>query len=169
MPAKTPLGKQVYQDASSFGRIYTLMGAIGATLLGSLFIVGGVYVFRQKDKDTGETQGKITQVNKVSSDKVHQYRVAYTVNKKPYTATVHSSTLYAVNDTVTVYYNPSKPTEAELKRQPYQILGAFTIAIAVLVILGAWLQYYLARRSRLYAAAAGVGGAVGVVRNAMIQ
>jgi hypothetical protein len=171
---------QVYSDVASFGRGYAFIGAIFATVIGVLLLGGGIYFIQKEDPDKGQATGKITQIlsdackGGSKNNPSCKYMVKFQApdphsphKEKKYTASVFSFHYYQVGDTTEVFYNPDNPSQAELNKKPYKMVGGLMLAISAFVIFGSWLNYYLSRRYKFYAAAGGVAGGLNLVENAI--
>ena len=170
-------GEKVYSDVATFGRTYTYLEGVGAVIMASLLIFGGVYLIVHRDADSATTTAFVTsQVGECVTTQNDgrggggvscRYMVQYTVNGDKYTAAVSDSRKYAIGESVTLHYNPHDPKRAEIRTRPFKTVGGVLVGVGVLVLLTTAFKVYMARKYKVYAAASGASAGVSMVRDAL--
>jgi hypothetical protein len=158
----------IYAGAANIGKVYAWITAVIFTFIGVGIILLGAHVIKHKAHLTsvngivtkGSDDCMITTTNNNDTISTCAFEVMYRKTgsesrERTYTSTLTSSSIFAVGDTVLVWYDPNYPEQCELKPISGGI-GWGMIACAVLLILGAWCWVWLTSR---YKIAAAVGGA----------
>ena len=174
------VGKDLYAGSAGFGRIMSIIRAIIGTLIGAGLIIGGVALIRSVRKRTASTNGRITNDDKdpISCTYDNQIynceniKVEWTANGKTYNNTSapfewsgNHSLVKATN--ITVYYDPSNPSDASLDQFPAHVVGWVLLALGILIIISGWVWVLITRRSKGAAAATGVASAAGMIADAV--
>lgn len=166
------LGSEIYGGAAGFGRFYATYSAVVGSLLAVVCIVAAIVFLRKKDAHSASTMGTVSKiVNNACNDAQQQngqvqmcaYQIVYGENKK-YSNTMTTVKRLALNEQVTVYYDPSNENDAVLDRIPYKVIGGFLLGFGLLVLAGVWFDYYATRKYKFYAAAEGVGAGAHLIK-----
>jgi|688.fasta_scaffold135237_2 hypothetical protein len=164
------LGEQVYSGAAEFGLFWANIAVVIGTIVALGLIYWGIVLWRQKEKYSVSIQGKITDAQCASaSDGKRQYqqcaiKIEYVVDGKPYNfETIRSDQYYAKGYNISLRYNPDNPVEATLD-PPVKTFGQVMILVALVILAGVWINWYVKRRFKFAAAAGGVGAAVDMFR-----
>jgi hypothetical protein len=165
----------VYSDAASFGKISVVIKLIMTIIVAIALVVLGVYLYRRKNVHTKSLDATITDANCTteSDGRSTTYNckltLEYTINNKKYSGiniSTDSSSLYNKGNTITIYYDPNNPTDISLfSKGTQQTIGEVIIVIAILSVIFGILSWWLASRSKFYAASQGVGTAYDLIRN----
>ena len=175
------LGDEIYSGAASFGKLRAVIGAIFGTIIGIGLIIGGIVSLRHKTKLTGKTTGTSidNQGNQVpircssTSDQDNNqsyqchFKLQYQPDKKKYTKIfdTSSSTNYADQTEITVYYNPDDPTDASLSKDDYHTVGYVFLGFGVFLLLASWIGLWIVYHYKFAAAASGAAGAIDMIRS----
>jgi hypothetical protein len=178
------LGDEIYSGAASFGKLRAVIGAIFGTIIGIGLIIGGIVSLRHKTKLTGKTTGtSIDNQNhpqpvpvppcSSTSDKDNNqsyqchFKLQYQPDKKKYTKIfdTSSSTNYADQTEITVYYNPDDPTDASLTKDDYHTVGYVFLGFGVFLLLASWIGLWIVYHYKFAAAASGAAGAIDMIRS----
>ena len=164
------LGNELYSGAADFGRIYAWVSAIIANIIAIGMIIFGIYIIQHKNHLVS-VDGQVTKASyDCSQDTENQdvyttcsFDVSYQVSNQSYTKTFSSTKTFSVGDTVTVWYDPNHPDQAEFDPAPIGIGWALIIG-AVLLIISSWFWVWMTRRSKFAAAAGGTIGVINMIR-----
>lgn len=171
------VGKDIYDSTASFGRIWALMGAIFATIIGLGMIALGIYlVVRKPDRDM--VHGRITKINGLDTGRCQTVQntqnsstfsctitVQYVYDGQTYVADVNynGSTFYAVNQVIPVYVLKVNPTSITISEPIPKWFGGVFIGVGAFLALLSWFWYWAAKKWKVVAAAEGAGGLLGIV------
>ena len=163
----------LYDDASSLGKIQSLIGLIFAIIIGLVLIVVGYY-YVSSSKKYSLTNGIVknaicedkirTNYNNKSSSisstttnttKVCTLNIEYNVNNIVYINTLTTNNVYSINQSVQIEYLVSDPNQIRMPGLSDSTLGYISSAISLVLILGSGLNYYLSSNYKLYASAQG--------------
>lgn len=172
--AKKKLAEEIYDGAASFGIFMSLIGLIIGSIIGICLIAGGIYFCMKKNVYTSNTIATVKSIschdvtstdgrNQVQTNNICNMTITYEVNNKIITNQLNTNIHYSVNDTFTILYNPSNPNEIAEFISNWKILGGVLIGFGIFIIGGVILQYYIVRRYKFAAAAAGVGDGLGMI------
>lgn len=161
------IASNVYDGAAEFGRFMALIGLIIGCLIGVVMLIGGIALFFKKNKYTKIVSGKVTkaQCNNINNSISCTITAEYTVNNKSYTIEniMNGKRYYSPGDTIEIYYDPTDPGLSSTNKPfSFAIIGGILIGIALLIIGGVALNYYIATRFKFAAAANGVGNIVDI-------
>lgn len=160
----TSVGREIYEGTASFGRFYSLLGAIIISLISIPIFMLGIYIINHK-KHLSTATG-IIQTSKcdtvLSEDGKSQslscgYTIKYTVNDIEYISFAITNKIYKDGDSITVYYDPLQPANIEIDPIP-PVVGWVVIAIMLLLIIAAWVNVYMTRKFKIYSTVTGAGG-----------
>jgi hypothetical protein len=173
MSDKSSLGSEIYSGAASFGTIWSLIGAIFATVIGTIMIALGIYLLvRKHNRDS--FPATVLYVNgpggppcQKTQDNPVQYSCKITVKysgwPNPIDINYTGEQVYYVGEQVTIYVKKGSPSDATLSKGVPNWTGWLLIGSAIFIIGGSWFWYWAARKWKFVAAAEGVGGVLGVV------
>jgi hypothetical protein len=170
---KPGLGSEIYSGAASFGTVWALIGAIFATVIGTIAIGFGIYLLVRKD-NRNAFPATVLYINgpggppcQKTQDKPVQYSCKVTIKYSgwadPIDINYTGSEIYYVGEQITIYVKKGDPTDVTLSKSIPNWVGWVCIAGAILVIAFSWFWYWAARRWKFVAAAEGVGGALNIV------
>ena len=155
----------IYDGAAEYGRFMATIGLIFGCIIAAIMIVGGVALLFKKNKYTKITSGDITtsQCNNVNNSISCSVSAQYIVgdeSSQKYTVdnTMNGKHYYNVGDKINIYYDPNNPGLSSTNKPiSFVLIGSILIGIALLIIAGVSLNYYIVNRSKFAAAATGVG------------
>ena len=169
----TKVAKAAYSGAATFGRIQTTIGAVVACVIALIMVVVGRAKLR--DPNTSKATATITSVGSTAQSTLNgtttytsSVSISYTT-AAGHTLTAAGLTLTGrtkpvAGQTLTVYYNPTQPTDVKIESSPRAVgwgliggaflVAAFGIGVAV-----------LARKSKVFAAVDGAAGAASLFRS----
>lgn len=97
--------------------------------------------------------------------------VSFTLKDKtgvetPYITKVSSDTEidYSKTPEITLYYDPTNPTDCSISSDDTKVLGWVLIIIGFFVFIGSLIQYYLTQRFKFFAGASGLMGTFNMFR-----
>jgi len=158
------------EDAGAFARFTSACTLVISAIVALIMFVFGVSALIQKPT-TMTTQALITAVSGCSVDKkitTCTVTVSFSVNGVTYTPVVQTSdAMHSVGQTITVNYDPVNPNNASVNQLSSWALGLILIGFAILILGGAWYNYYIVNRFKTVAAAEGVGEIAGIGIGAM--
>lgn len=173
------LGQTIYDDTAAFGLFMSMVYLIIGLFVGGLMVIGGIYFLFKKNVFTEITNATVTNSvcnnnttrnsNGTSTNTLQcKSTVNYTVDSEKLTSSLSTgTTLYNKDDSLNIYYNPSKPTEIATSPTNWKILGFFLLIFGLLTIGGVILQYYIVHRYKFAAAATGVDAGIQGARNVL--
>lgn len=166
--SKKDWGDKLYTGAAEFGMFWANVGAIIGSIIGVLFIIGGLYNVFRKDKYSAEIQGKIMDATCATITQNNQQiqqcaiKVEYIVDGKTYPFQTTRNEFYAKDQNVSLRYNPENPSEASMDMSA-KTEGLWMLLIGAIILAAAWINWYLKRRYKFAAAAGGVGAAFDMI------
>jgi len=83
--------------------------------------------------------------------------VDYTINGKKYKQEFEFPSKKVKGEKIKLYYDPEKPEEPDLNKDSKKTIGKGFIICAIFIIVGAGVHLYITKKSKMYAAASGVG------------
>ena len=174
MTKNNSLGEEIYSGASTFGRIEAWIAAIITSIIGLIFIIGGITMISHHTKFTNSVQGTVLNSNCTTftgDNNTQQYSctltIEYKVNGKPYQITTAKDSIYnyTKGNYITVYYDPKNPQNGKLINDNNKVLGIIALVAGILIPLFAWIWLWITYKSKFAAAAGGVSGAFNLLRN----
>lgn len=170
------LGKEIYDDAGEFGKIMSIIGVIIGTLLGVALIIGGTMAVRSKSVLTETVVGKITNdpscsVVKESDGGDHvdciDIEIEYEIDGETYKIVETSSGIntYIKDEDVTLYYDPTDPSDARLQSDNVHAIGWVLIVIGIIILIIAWSWYFITRASKFASVVGGAGATVQILKS----
>lgn len=173
------LGQSLYDDTASFGRFWALLGAIIATVIGLILIVGGIVALTRHVTPKEKLTGTIAAINSNSQAGFTcplnagtftcTLRIAFQYNGQPITVDYNYSgtSLYSVGQNVDVYIDANNPLHISLDPPMPGWAGWVMIIFGVAIAALGWFGYWMARRWKIAAAAQGVGGISNIIRTVL--
>jgi hypothetical protein len=175
-----PVLDEIAESAVTVGRATAVVRAVVTTIVALLVCGGGVYLVVAGGKEMSAS-AKVTSASTcttslvttstrngtTTASKTQCYTpVAYNdAAGAAYTRALDTGTTkYAVGDSMGVYYQPNDAGGASAQKTP-GFAGYAVIGFAVLVVLLAWGNYYLTRKSKFMAGMEGVGTVRDAVQN----
>jgi len=173
---KPSLGEEIYSDASSFGKIWSLIGAVIGTIIGlGLFIFGLVFFFRKKT-NRDEVLASVSSINgggterceKISDNPVNYsclltFNYNYKGNAYNLDYNYNGANIYYKGQKTNIYVNVNHPTDILLGKEAPSWTGLIFAIVGIIIIAGGWFWYWMSRRYKFLAAAQGVGGAYNII------
>ena len=171
-PEVQAIAGHVYDGAAAFGVFMSIVGLIFGILTSIGLIIGGVYLIRKKNVFTSTAQASVLGINchevntQTSPTRTPimetqcDVKITYMVNDKAIVKFTRSTVPYSIGDVMTIRYNPNKPTDTVEELTNFKVIGYVLIGIAIFILVGVSLQYYIVSRFKFAAAAAGVGNAI---------
>lgn len=182
------MASEFYSGASSFGRGYAFVSAVIVTIISLLMIAGGIYFFYLSTQESS-VLGKVSSVGGSGSTEVcsasqttkqgvvTEYQcpnvvATYTVAGTSYTSAppmnmASSSSSISIGDSVYVKYQDSDPSVVESLSQAkisYKTWAYILIGFALVFLIFTWLNVWLTRKYKAYAAISGAADAFNVAR-----
>lgn len=165
--AKRKESTTLYSGTATFGRIMAIFALVMAVIAALVMIPTGIYFIVHKTKLVSTTNGTAESVLCVA----HQdsYDCTLTVNYKVDNKTYHLNTTtnsviqYKEGDNLTVYYDPKDPSNASVESDNTHIMGIIILVIGIILPLGAWFWWYLARKYKSVAAVGGVAAGLDIL------
>lgn len=162
MPKKKggDIAQDAYDATASFGLFMAFIQAIGVTLISLLAIGIGIYLVSMKSAYQGTTMATITNSKCTTINQgtkcVIDYE--YTVNNKKYSRTGSEvQGAYVTGNKVKVSYDTSNPDNHSVLPINWKFIGWICIIIGFIMVIVAWLWFYIANTYKVAAAATGVG------------
>jgi len=152
------VGEEIYSGAAQFGRIWTYLGAIIASVLAVVMIGFGLYLLFLRLTQR-QTAGMAMEDSKEHVDKdgkkLYTTPISWTVGASEYHATLTGESALHNGQSVTIYYGMFSPRSGSLEPISWTAPAAL-ISGAIFIALVAWAWVYITRRYKFVAAATGV-------------
>ena len=173
------LGNTIYDGASSLGEFTAKISMIIALVIGCVLIVSGIYFIMNDDSDKYITvRGVVIEPNCTKTSVTYDDRnrainnfrctmnVSYTIDGTEYSKIifVDGQTLYIKNQPIDLMVNKNDHQDVQLVTTSSTTMGSISLLIALIMIAGAYLNYYMTHNYKLYAAAKGTGTVMDVLR-----
>lgn len=155
---------EVYDGAATFGQFMALLALIVGSIVSFILLLVSLYLLTRTSNyiSTTATVMSVTNCSNVSSSSekgkdIIQCQVAlkYTVDSKEYTNTITTGP-QNVGSTVTVRYDVKNPNNVTNNLISKGILGWILFGVALFILAGVSLNYYIAQRFKFAAAGNGV-------------
>lgn len=171
-----------YDDLSSLGKIEATIGFIIACVICVILIIIAIYlIYSDNDNDYLHIDGKITNAQcdrnvyttatKNGTQQSISYNctlaVSYTIDNKTYTnnVTTNSNSQYATGLSIPLLVSKTNYNNISVAGWRRRTFGFIVSGISIVVFLCSFVSYYLTRKSKVYAAASGVGDIVNIFRH----
>lgn len=170
---------EIYDDAADLGRIYTTIGLVIAIVIGLILLAVSLYLIFGKNVHTDMAMAKIktivcgtpTVINnnttrECSTSLSFNYKEKeYTVDDFSYTYSGNVEPNSLVGTSIKVFIDPNNPTDiSTISKSTDRSMGFILLGISILLVGGAVLHWWLARRSKFLAAAEGAGAGIAAVK-----
>lgn len=161
----------IVDSLSSLGKIWTLIGAIFATIIGIGLIATGLYLkYRKPDRDL--VRGSIARINNdengiCTGQQFYKctLSIQYVYNGQNYMSNFDYSgnTDYVIGQTVQIYVLKTDPYSITMQPPlPVSMMYLF-IVLGFVTALGGWFWYWASRKWKAVAVAEGAGGLFQIV------
>lgn len=156
---------EAYSGIAKFGQGYALVGAVGATVLGA-GLVGFGFWLNARAKSEVQANGKTTgasscglSIVKGNSQTICSTPVAYNdeLGRRYERVLDTHQAKYGANEPIGVFYQVGDAGSASASRTPSSA-GFIVMVVAAVVVVLAWLSWYLTKKSKVFAAASGLHG-----------
>lgn len=170
---------EIYEGAADLGRIYTTIGLVIAIVIGLVLLAVSLYLIFGKNVHTDMVLAKITTIvcgtptvinNNTTRDCTtslsFNYRGKdYTVPDFAYTYSGNAEPSTLIGTSIKVFIDPNNPTDVSIEsKSTDRSMGLILLGLAIFLVGGAVLHWWLARRSKFLAAAEGAGAGVAAVK-----
>jgi hypothetical protein len=168
----TTVGTAAYSQAATLGKITAIFKAIGGSLVAIIIGAIGIVLIRSKDTYTHKTLATVTKadcVTDTSNGSAH-IRCALDVRfehdgRQAYETTISAQGQhYIPGSTINIRYDPQNPKNAEEAHITKKTIGWVLLAAAIIILMAVWMVVIITWKSKLGAAAVGVGSAIDLVR-----
>lgn len=154
--------------SSSFVKDYVDTTApVGTFLTGFRFYVSififlillgfAIYLFFYRARDNRHTESvDATVIKSICNDNdkntTCDLTVEYTVDSKKYQATLHGQSRYSIGNNISIYYDPTNPSNISQDSPTTDKIGAgILLGIGLLIVAGAYFSYWLSQKYPVYA------------------
>lgn len=159
-PTKSGLASEVYNQTASFGMFMANISAAIGTIIGIGLIAGGMYFLLKKEKYSGVVQANIidAQCNPIASNQYQcKIKLEYSVNGQKYTKEIiRNDKLYTRATPIEMRYDPSNPEDI-VSEPSSRMIGMIMLVVAMFILIGVWINWWIKRRFKIAAAAGGAG------------
>lgn len=160
------LGDEIYSGAASFGVLYSLIGAVLATIIGIIMIIGGLYLLTKK-VEYDQVEGKILNLscrNVENNNQTCSINISYKYNDKEENKFINytGKNTYIISQKLPVYINKNSNTASI--EAPFPKWGAALLAIfGLIIIMSGWFWYWASKKYKFVGAASGFGGFINII------
>jgi hypothetical protein len=161
--------KKMYRGAVKLGtfetKVHTYIGYFIGFLIG---LLGLYFIFRKvrhSEKTTATVSTASCEQNADKKTYTCKFSLKYTANNTPYIVDNKTYTVdkaYATNNTLTIYYNKSDPSDISLTTESAKILGFILLLVAFFIIFLSWYQYYKVKKFKYFAASEGINSILNI-------
>lgn len=159
------VAQNAYDATASFGLFMAFLKALGGTFFALVIIGIGVWLIRMKEPYKGKTTAKVTSSKCETRDGATTCIIdyEYTVNGHKYARTQYKiQGTYVYGDSLKTLYDLNNPENHKIDPFDLRIVGWIFVAVGVIIIIGAWVWFFVARAFKVAAAASGIGSIVGL-------
>jgi hypothetical protein len=165
------LGNKVYSNTASFGKLWAVIQAVIATIVGIIMIIVGAYIIKHRS-DMISINGSViekslcvTKMNNGETYRMCKTKIEYEIDSKKYTKEISTGTsdFEKGDDNIPIWYSPVEPGKPEYDPAPTWS-GWMIIIISILVVLGSWFWVWLTRKYEVVAVAKGASGIYSMFR-----
>lgn len=175
---------QVYDDAAELGRIYTTIGLVIAIVLGLILLSVGLYLIFGKNVHTDMVMAQIKTIScggttvinnnttrNCSTTLSFNYKDKdYSVSDFSYTYGGNSDPNSLIGTSIKVFVDPNNPIDVStISKSTDRTMGFIVLGFSLLLVGGAILHWWLARKSKFMAAAEGAGAGITAFRGIFNQ
>ena len=157
------LGETVYDSAATFGRIMAFFGMLSGCVVGIILLSIGIYLMRHKASQTEESMAKIVDskctIIQTGTDKQPSQTtqcnmiVSYKVSGKEYkTNLVTNGRNYALNETISIQYNPNNPSDIREKAPTNKTIGIVLLLVGLGVMIVSIVWFIITLKYKIAAA-----------------
>jgi hypothetical protein len=158
----------LYEGASDLGQMMSTIKLIGSMVFGILAILGGSYmIINNNDNNYHYLTAKIEDVkcNLISQDSKHnksfdcKFNVEFDLDNKKNKGEFHnvsSNQNYYTGQNIDVTVNKSNINDISMSTMKTRTFGIIILCIALVIMGGGALNYYLSKNYKLYSATQGV-------------
>jgi len=171
MANEKSLGNRVYSGTASFGRLWAVIQAVIATIVGIIMVIVGAYIIKHRSDMISingsvlEKSSCVTRMNNGETYRICKTKIEYEIDGEKYTKEISTGTseFEKGEDNITIWYSPVEPDKPEYDPAPTWS-GWMIIIISILVVLGSWFWVWLTRKYEVVAAAKGASGIYSMFR-----
>lgn len=172
-------GNSLYDGASGVGVFKADLTMIVAVIFGVLLVVCGLYMMMyNNDANYLHIKGQVVTPNcttaGVTTDShgktITSYKcnlgVKYVINGKEYSKTifVNGTANYVANEPIDLMVLKSDFTNVQISQISSSTMGMMMIAVAIVLVVAAYINYYLTHNYKVFAATQGVSTLTGLFR-----
>ena len=163
------------ENIQQAGKVFTGIGLFMAVIIGTIFIIIGVYLIKHPDKKNKSLIANITKanctkvINYTNNNQTITYQcdldINYTINNQNFVNkfTENSSIDYTNEKTIKIYYDPNNPNDISTSYSDNPLLGYILIGVALFIILISGIWYWASRKSKFVSELAGIKGSLDLV------
>jgi ATP-dependent Zn protease len=161
------LGDEIYSGAASFGVLYSLIGAVVATIIGIIMIGIGIYLLTRKvEYETiNATIINLSCRPLKDNNQICNINVSYNYNNKDENKYINytGNNVFMVNQKVLLYINKQNINDISLDEPTPKWVGILLSVLGLIIILSGWFWYWASKNYKFVGAAAGVGGFINII------
>lgn len=166
------IGKKIYDSSAELGTFTTMLRSIIAVVIALVLIAIGIYLYKLDQSDLVDGTATVTSSDCVPNrDSKGNLKyscnlgVKYIVNGKEYTGTIikTGNMSHAVGTLIDITYNSKNPAEVKDSALRYKTIAYVMFGIAVILLLGTGVNYYMSSRFKMYAAAEGASTTLSIL------
>jgi hypothetical protein len=167
------ISDRIYSGAIEAERAKTFIQAIIGTFCGIVILICGTYLFFKKDNLTEKAKATIISntCSKVVQENVVSYKcmldLSYIVNGVTYTPSINTMARspYTNGTIIDIKYNPDNKNEVEEDNSQNKIVSIVLSVVAILMIGGGWLWYYMNKKYEAVAGYSAISDVSGIFRS----
>lgn len=163
------MSNNIYTGAAEYGRFTSTIGMIIGIIIGSIMFIVGIYLLFKKQDKYESTTGIVSSSPNCVINRNNMYncnaQVIYTVNNKTTTKLFLFSDLreqLLSGSSVKLYYKSSDPinTITNIEQTSNKVIAVLLFITGIIIILGSWYSYYVAKKYKFAAAGEGFGAVI---------
>ena len=149
------MSSQLYDGAASVGKFEGTFKLYIAGALSILLVLISLYMFATNNSNLVNTTGQVTSVSCPPSGDC-DIHLSYKINGTIYNGSINTSQgNFKVGSNIDITYDSTKPANITLQQKSNISLSIISLICACIIFGGAYLNYYLTTKYKMFAAVEG--------------
>ena len=156
---------EIVDDTAKFEVIKFRITLVISMIICFICLVFGIYLVFKKDNYVSIQGVVVSKTCSNTPNQVCNYVISYNVNGIQYKNSIELNQPYSVGNPVQIEYDTTNPNSIQNPRLKLIYIGFIVIGFGLFFLGVAYINYYFATRSKVYAVASGVSDATDFLRN----
>jgi hypothetical protein len=158
---------EIVDDTAKFEVIKFRITLVISMIICAICLVFGIYLVFKKDNYVSIQGVVVSKTCSKTPNQVCTYVISYNVNGFQYQNSIELNQPYSVGNPVQIEYDTTSPNSIQNPRLKLIYIGFIVIGFGLFFLGVAYINYYFATRSKVYAVASGVSDASNFLRNTL--